>query len=67
MLIDEGLNAVDIDLERKILKNIFSKYCDKTIIIVSHRTENLDLFDQIIQLKKGEIVDEFCYSKEISI
>ena len=25
MLIDEGLNAIDINLERKILKNIFSK------------------------------------------
>ena len=31
MLIDEGLNAIDIDLERKILKNIFSKYKDNTI------------------------------------
>lgn len=57
LLIDEGLNAVDINLERRILKNIFSKYKDKTIVIVSHRMENLDLFDKTIWLEKGKIKD----------
>ena len=30
ILIDEGLNEVDISLERRILLNIFKKYQDKT-------------------------------------
>ncbi|MCI6266278.1 MAG: peptidase domain-containing ABC transporter [Erysipelotrichaceae bacterium] len=58
MLIDEGLNAVDVNLERKILKNVFSKYTDKTIIIISHRVENLDLFTKVIHLEKGRIKEE---------
>ncbi len=55
LLIDEGLNQIDINLERKILKNIFSKYKDKTIIIVSHRKENIDLFNHLIELSEGKI------------
>ena len=56
ILIDEGLNAVDVNLERKILKNIFSKYPDKTIIVVSHRRENLDLFDQTLYFSQGNLL-----------
>ncbi len=55
LLIDEGLNQVDVNLERKILKNIFSRYKDKTIIFVSHRLENLDLYDHLIELENGFI------------
>lgn len=58
LIIDEGLNQVDINLERKILKNIFKKYKDKTIIVVSHRLDNLDLFDNLIKIEKGVVVDE---------
>ena len=55
LLIDEGLNQIDINLERKILKNIFNKYSDKTIIIVSHRYDNKDLFNQVIEISDGMI------------
>ena len=55
LLIDEGMNQIDINLERKILKKIFNVYKDKTIIIVSHRLENLDLFDRLITIEKGII------------
>lgn len=55
ILIDEGLNEIDINLERKILKNIFSYYQDKTFIIVSHRLENMDLYDKVIKIDNGEV------------
>ena len=55
ILIDEGLNEIDINLERKILKNIFKRCKDKTIIIVSHRLDNMDLYDMVVKLEKGEI------------
>lgn len=57
LLIDEGLNEIDIDLERKILKNIFKYFKEKTIIIISHRVDNLDLYDKVIKIKNGEIID----------
>lgn len=58
LLIDEGLNQMDINLERQILKNIFNEYSNKTIIIISHRIENMDLYDQIIEFNQGKIMKE---------
>lgn len=55
LLIDEGLNQMDINLERRILKRIFKKYAKKTIIVVSHRLDNMDLFDHMIEIEKGKI------------
>ena len=64
MLIDEGLNAVDINLERIILKNIFNEYSKNTIIVISHRIDNLDLFDHMICFENGKIKEERVLPKE---
>lgn len=53
LIIDEGLSQVDVNLERKILKNIFEYFSDKTIIMISHRLDNLDLFDNLVRLESG--------------
>ncbi len=58
LLIDEGLNEIDINLERKILKNIFKEYNNKTIIIISHRKDNIDLYDKVIYLDEGKVREE---------
>jgi ATP-binding cassette subfamily B protein len=55
LLIDEGLNGLDVSMERKILKNIFKRFSDKTIILISHRLDNADLFDRVIRIEKGQI------------
>ena len=57
LIIDEGLNQADISLERKILSNLFQYYKDKTIIVITHRLDNIDLFDDVIELKNGVIYD----------
>ena len=54
IMIDEGLSQMDINLERKILKNIYNNYRNSTIIIVSHRLDNMDLYDKVIKLEKGK-------------
>ncbi len=56
LIIDEGLNGTDINLERKILKKLFSYFKNKTIIVISHRLDNLDLYDQFIQMENGKII-----------
>lgn len=58
ILIDEGLSQVDVSLERKIIKNILHNYHHKTIIFVTHRTDNIDLFDRIIKMEKGKILND---------
>lgn len=55
LLIDEGLNQIDEESERIILQNIFEEYQDKTILVISHREKNTDLFDRTIYIKEGKI------------
>lgn len=56
LIIDEGLSSVDVNLERKILKNILRK--NMTIIFISHRLDNVDLFERKIELEKGRIKND---------
>lgn len=55
LLLDEATSQIDVDMERRILKRIFGKHSDKTILLVSHRTDNMDLFDRWISIKDGTI------------
>lgn len=57
IMIDEGFNQIDINLERKILKNLFYYYKDKTIIVISHRKENIDLYDRMIKFSNGKVIN----------
>ena len=49
---------MDINLERKILKNIFQKYKNKMIIVISHRLDNMDLYDRVIEIDNGKVVKD---------
>ena len=55
LIIDEGTNQIDTNLERKILKNIFRIFKNKTIIFITHRMDNVDLFDNLIEMEDGII------------
>lgn len=48
ILIDEGLNGVDLKMERVIIQNIKNNYKGITLISVSHNENIDDLFDKII-------------------
>ena len=58
LVLDEALGEVDISLERKIIKNIKDNYPDKTLILISHRIDNVDLFDRLIKLENGSIKED---------
>ena len=49
-IFDEALNAIDVRRERIILRNIFKFLKNKTIIVISHRFNNEDLFDEKFNL-----------------
>ena len=52
-IFDESLNQVDIESERNILNKIFKLYKEKTIIMISHRFNNNDLFDRVYNIEGG--------------
>ena len=52
-ILDEALSGVDISMEGKILKEVFSYLKDKTVIVISHRFNHKEMYDQIFQLRDG--------------
>ena len=58
LLLDEATSQIDSDMERRILKRLFKKYPNRTMIIVSHRLDNLDFFDQKIEIRNGYILED---------
>ena len=56
-IFDESLSQIDVEKERIILKNIFKYLKDKTIIVVSHRFNNSDLFDKVLKLENGDVYE----------
>lgn len=54
LLIDEGLSQMNLELERMILRNIIDYYSNMTVIFVSHRKENSDLFHQTYTLERNQ-------------
>lgn len=55
VVIDEGFNQIDVKLEKNILINIFNYFYDKTFIIISHRNDNMDLYNKIVKIGKGYV------------
>ena len=55
LLLDEATSQMDENMERRILKRLFEKFPNKTMIMISHRMENADLFDQCIEISNGKI------------
>lgn len=54
-IFDESLSQIDIKSERKILENIFDKLKNNTVIVISHRFDNSDMFDSCFTLEDGKI------------
>ncbi len=52
IILDELLSNIELEEEIEILKKIFDYFKDKIIIYTSHR--NIDLFNKVLILKKGE-------------
>ena len=48
--LDEATNALDYETEDMILNNIKKNYRNKTIVMVSHRIDNLKHVENIIDL-----------------
>lgn len=55
LILDEATNALDEITERKIINDIHSMKKDKTILIISHNSNILNICDKIIILENGKV------------
>jgi len=57
-ILDEFTSALDSITERKIMKNIYDNFSDRTLIFVAHKLKTLSKADHIFVLVKGKIFEQ---------
>ena len=58
IILDDTLSSLDVDTELQILRNIKDTFREKFLIVISSRVSTIFLFDEIIVLDSGEIVQK---------
>ena len=56
IILDEATSALDLKTERKVMEAINKISEDITIVVVAHRLSTLTEYDQILELKDGNLV-----------
>ena len=56
IIFDEATNALDANTEKKIINNIYKISKHKTIIMISHNSENINKCDVLFKIDKKNIV-----------
>ena len=64
IILDEPTVNLDIESKNKLLNYILNE--DKTVIIISHDPEIINMVDNIIYVKEGSIVAEGTYNDLIN-
>ena len=58
IILDDALSAVDTSTEQHIMQHFTESLAGKTVIMITHRANNLLNYDKIIVLDNGKIVEE---------
>ncbi|MEH6577791.1 MAG: ABC transporter ATP-binding protein [Amphritea sp.] len=63
IIMDNVLSAVDYETERTILKGVFNRIKEQSLLVVSHRISALENMDEILVLEEGEIIARGTHSQ----
>ena len=55
LIFDESTSSLDLETEKKILKEIYSFKKKKTIFIISHKNKTLENCDYILKIKNKKL------------
>ena len=56
LILDEATSALDLETEKKIFEKLLRLKGTKTIIIVTHRVNNLEICDKIYELQNKKLI-----------
>ena len=57
LILDEATSSLDTESEKLVQKALFNIMKDRTTVVIAHRLSTIQHADEIIVLKKGEIVE----------
>lgn len=55
LILDEALTGVDIDMERRIMREVRRLFFDRTIVAITHRLDSIREFDAVIVIEGGTV------------
>lgn len=55
LVLDEALNAVDMQTEARILSRLFARKSEMTILMVTHRAISNSVVDQVLHIEGGRV------------
>ena len=58
IVLDEATAQLDFATEAALLKRLLEPRAERTVIIVTHREQNLAGFDRLVRLEQGQIVQD---------
>jgi len=67
LILDEATSSLDTESEKLVQKALFNVMKDRTTVVIAHRLSTIQHADEIIVLKKGEIVERGTHAKLISM
>ena len=57
IILDESTSALDPISEDEILKIIFDIFCDRTIVMISHRLATIQYVNRVYFMEQGEVIE----------
>ncbi len=67
LILDEATSSLDTESEKLVQKALFNVMKDRTTVVIAHRLSTIQHADEIIVLKKGEIVERGTHGELISL
>lgn len=67
LFFDEATNSLDATNERVIMENLQKIFLNRTVVIAAHRLSTVMNADNIVVMKKGEIVEQGTHSELVAL
>eukprot|EP01016_Furgasonia_blochmanni_P049556 TRINITY_DN7533_c0_g8_i4.p1 TRINITY_DN7533_c0_g8~~TRINITY_DN7533_c0_g8_i4.p1 ORF type:complete len:786 (-),score=149.85 TRINITY_DN7533_c0_g8_i4:123-2480(-) len=61
--LDEATSNMDPETDAALQQALFAYTVDKTLLVITHRLENIHLYDRIFVMDRGKIVEEGSYQE----
>jgi len=56
LLLDEATSQIDVKTENEVLRDVFARTANRTVVMVTHRVATAMMADQICLLEDGRVV-----------
>lgn len=58
VLLDEPTEGLDIALQQRVMREVIKRCQGRTLVVITHQLQSLALFDQIVILEQGRIIEQ---------